>query len=349
MFKFDPEHELFNMDPFRIGSFAEPASFGSQPFHTCRFALALHANISRRFFGQAVTGMMAPCSSSIDVPRSGASCSSALPHVQPQASINLLTTVVTDSPHAAGVEPNMLLRTLASFAIVPDLLRDVRLVFDGATPPSNTRGYSWKCKQAADESAYAAYKARARAALQQLPAVGALTVLELPTRRCHSGTVRAGVANTTSLFVAVLQNDLPLLKPFDLRALLAVMTEHPYVQKVSFSAGTNACNRRVATTICKKHRKLGRSAVVPELSLAVPLTVVQFWWDGNHVASAAHYRRVFSQRVTDGGFVENAVFCRPWLNHSEWGTYMLGNMSDGRYSAHANARNTTFAFNLCMN
>ena len=243
----------------------------------------------------------------------------------------------------------MLLSTLTSFAIVPDLLRDVRLVFDGATPPSNTRGYSWKCKQAADESAYAAYKARARAALQQLPAVGALTVLELPTRRCHSGTVRAGVANTTSLFVAVLQNDLPLLKPFDLRALLAVMTVHPEVQKVSFTAGTNACNRRVATTICKKHRKLGRSAVVPELSLAVPLTVVQFWWDGNHVASAAHYRRVFSQRVPDGGFVENAVFCRPWLNHSEWGTYMLGNMSDGRYSAHANARNTTFAFNLCMN
>ena len=246
----------------------------------------------------------------------------------------------------------MLLSTLTSFAIVPDLLRDVRLVFDGATPPSNMRGYTWKCKQAADERAYAAYKARARAALQQLPAaqaIGALTVLELPTRRCHSGAVRAGVANTTSLFVAVLQNDLPLLKPFDLRALLAVMTVHPEVQKVSFTAGTNTCNRRVATTICKKHRKLGRSAVVPELSLAVPLTVVQFWWDGNHVASAAHYRRVFSQRVPDGGFVENAVFCRPWLNHSEWGTHMLGNMSDGRYSAHANARNTTFAFNLCMN
>lgn len=270
----------------------------------------------------------------------------------------LLTTVVTDSPHGADVSHAMLVDTLASLALVPGLERNVRLVFDGAPVPKASAGYHWKCKAPADEAAYAAYKAAVRTDVAQLPAaraIGALTVVDLPYRVCLAGAVRVGVVNATTPFVAVIQNDLPLRRTFDLHGLLTVMRANAdVVHKVSFSAGYNHCYLRAAVTICKQHRHLRYASNTTAVAADIALSPAQFWFDGNHVATAAHYQRVFTMRsarghlMPDGGFMENFLFCHPWLNHAYWGTYLLGNASDGRYSSHANARNLTFRANPCM-
>ena len=262
---------------------------------------------------------------------------------------DLLTTVITDSPHASDASHSMLLETVSSLTLVPGLLHSMRLVFDGAVP-NQTKGSHWKCQLPSDSSSYSIYKANIKAAIDQLPArreIKSLTVVDLPSRVCLAGAVRVGVMGAKSRFVAVLQNDLPLRRAFDLTRLLAIMDAHAEVQKVSFSAGFNSCYMRAAIMVCRAHRHLRNPSNATSVDYGMPLTPIQFWFDGNHIANAAHYRQVF-EKVSDGGFMENSIFCQPWLNHTGWGTFLLGNSSDGRYSSRANARNMTFRSNPCM-
>ena len=264
----------------------------------------------------------------------------------------MITTVLTDSPHSSSVPYSGIVDTVTSLRLVPLLMAQVHLVFDGAPVPNKTAGFHWKCKLAADAEAYSAYKAAARQAIARLPSLLApksLTTFELPARACLSGAVRAGVVNATTPFVAVIQNDLPLRRFLDLPSLLELMTKHPQVQKVSFSAGYNGCYMRAAFTVCRGHRHLPvpPASNASQVNYDIPLTPVMFWFDGNHIASASHYRRVYSA-VPDGVFMESLLFCKPWLNHSAWGTYLLGDNKDGRYSSHTNARNQSFKSNPCM-
>lgn len=260
-----------------------------------------------------------------------------------------ITTIVTDSPHSS-TDTSMLVGTLASLARVPGLSSSVRLVFDGGLLPRNfPPGSSFKCQQPVNLSAYASYKAHARQAVMQLPMAANLAFVELTVRGCLSGTVRAGVTGVTTRYVAVIQNDLPLQRSFSLRALLALMDTNPEVQKVSFSAGRNMCYVRQATITCRRHRRLGRASNFTTFhSTTPPITAVQFWSDGNHVATMDHYRHVLKV-VHSGSFMEANMFCLPWKNHSAWGTYLLGLPDDGHYSSHVNARNMSFSSNPCMN
>jgi hypothetical protein len=266
----------------------------------------------------------------------------------------LLTTIVTDAPHASG--SSLLAETVASLVAVPGLSDRVRIVFDGGPLPVGREwnDLHWKCKQPADLQAYAAYRENMARRLLSDVAVGQdWRVIELPVRGCLSAAVHAGVSNASSRFIAVIQNDLPLQRTFDLHKLLQIMIEHPRVQKVSFSAGSNRCVIQAATNVCKQHRRIPRNASFRSVTFddyGLPLTPVPYWFDGNHVASTSHYRRVFSYIQPQGGFMEDKLFCRPWVSHEPWGTYLLGNATPtgGFYSSHRNARNNSARHNYCM-
>lgn len=90
------------------------------------------------------------------------------------------------------------------------------------------------CSKEADAAAYAAYKRQSiDKASGELP--HGAQVIELPHRACLSGSIRAGMAGVSTPFVAVLQNDMPVKRKFDLFALLALMETEPRVEKVHFS------------------------------------------------------------------------------------------------------------------
>lgn len=195
------------------------------------------------------------------------------------------------------------------------------------------------CSKEADAAAYAAYKRQSiDKASGQLP--HGAQVIELPHRACLSGSIRAGMAGVSTPFVAVLQNDMPVKRKFDLFALLALMETEPRVEKVHFSVGINRCHVRNSKVVCKAHRRMGRASNVSYAQekgggVLTRLTPVQQWFDGNHVATLTHYQRVLSI-VPDGVFMEDRMFCKPWANHSLWGTFLLGAPDDGHYSGHLN-------------
>ena len=256
----------------------------------------------------------------------------------------MLTTIVTDSPR--GGKPNVLMDTIASLTIVPGLADRVRIVFDGGPLPLHKAALHKKCRHEVDLDAYNAYKQSARRRLSTL-----LThapdwqILELSVRGCLNAAVHKGLANATTPFVALIQNDLPVRATFDLSLLLRIMREHREVKKVSFSAGSNRCQVRASINTCKVNRKIAPNRsfhTVPFSDYGMPLTPVAYWFDGNHVASAEHYRTVYATlSPTYGGFMEDFLFCKPWVQHEPWGTFLLGAMGedDGHYSFHRDSRN----------
>ena len=262
-----------------------------------------------------------------------------------------ITTIVTDSFHGNTTGTDMIVRTVASLAQVSGLSGNVRLVFDGIEMPESRTAFHSRCQSPIDKQAYSAYKRDAVGGIMKLPLGANVVITELPKRGCLSGTVHQALANVSTRFVAIMQGDLPVLRSFDLPGLLALMRADHRVQKVSFTAGPNACYQHAAEVICRAHRAMKRGPVATVTSSLPPhfnLTPALMWGDGNHVATIQHYKTLVLPRVKTGTFMEIAVFCGPWRDHSGWGTFLLGPKADGHYSRHANAGNHS-RNNYCMN
>jgi hypothetical protein len=116
----------------------------------------------------------------------------------------------------------------------------------------------------------------------------------------------------------------------------------------------------------------------PPQSQQIQLWPVQFWSDGAHIASREHYmsrvlpivlkgmreersvgrranqtlsrdltRSIRASRTKSlhrhpipygAGFVEWYTFCEPWRNHSNFGTWLLGDKYDGYWTEHRDGR-----------
>lgn len=231
-----------------------------------------------------------------------------------------ITTVIATSPTPAMPEITHLAETIASLHYVPELADSPIIVaFDGAADPLISVEY--EAYQSNVERAFARYS---NLELARLPAWGHL-----------SGVMERAMRHVQTEFVFVQQHDLPLIRSFDLDAVLACMAANPEVQHVRL-------NRRANLPVGWDRTPLFASYHTPQLTL----TRTGCWSDQSHIASAAYYRTAVLPRLSG-----KRVFPEDIMNrlmradaatlsqaHATLGTYIYGPPGEPPVIRHTDAR-----------
>ena len=278
------------------------------------------------------------------------------------------SVVITDAP-----TPKMwtwpieaTLRSLLTHA--PALLvNSVVIAFDGAetssAPGAEQRGhYGRKCAGAANVTAYASYKMRAKAlATNILPTQyegGGVRFVEPEARQCLAGMLSLAMELVVTKYVLVMQSDISLTRAINVGSLLGGMAARR-ANVVWLAIGSNKCNAALAHRACRINRPWvgpkSETHDLPGKNGHPDMTAMPFWSDTNHVARSSFYRDTLMPQVNEGkrreslhggrssiprgsGFPEHFVFCKPWQNHSAWRTFLLGAPNDGYFSTHLDGR-----------
>jgi hypothetical protein len=138
-------------------------------------------------------------------------------------------------------------------------------------------------------------------------------------------------------FVLIHQHDFILNKDFDLNGLIASMVANPLIKHVRMTRGNT--NR----SFLKWERRIDQNIEGPHF---VPLCRTFGWSDNDHVASVEYYRefvlpkcgRCAMENVLHSHFGEDIKNFGLEEAHKYYGTYLYGNLSDGKYFYHSGAR-----------
>lgn len=136
-------------------------------------------------------------------------------------------------------------------------------------------------------------------------------------------------------FVFVQQHDLPLIRGFDLNAVMACLAENPEVRHVRLNRRANLPVGWDRTGLFAEHR-------TPQLTL----TRTGCWSDQSHIASVAYYKTVVLPQLSGARtFPEDIMnrFMRAdeatlFAAHATLGTYIYGPPGSPPVIRHADAR-----------
>ena len=235
-----------------------------------------------------------------------------------------ITTIITTAPQPSIPSSRIIMETVKSLDAVP-FLRDSSIIigFDGngVLRP----GLDSKCTSEFSETAYNEYKENVKkAATAALPHV---TFVEMEERSCLTGLLYRCMRDVNTEFVNVMQQDLMIVKTFDARKIIDIMSRKSDMSLVRYSLGTNRFHEDYAESVC--------GGILPSKSIiedGVLFTVCSQWSDNNHIAKTKHYREVVWPGTKPLSFMEHDLVC---YKESIW---YIGDIDDGFYVEHLDGR-----------
>lgn len=258
---------------------------------------------------------------------------SALENIDPNVYLNddkaseLITVVTATSPIFSHPDTKFIYQAQESLMQIPGLAKCKKIiVFDAIRP-----GYEFLTEL------YEKYKQNVIELTKNDPVFSNTELVFCSCWSHLSGAVKEAINYVKTPFVFIHQHDLKLIKKFDLNSLLQTMLVNPNVKYVHFWGNWNHdqwYNGPVDDYIEGVHY--------------VPLTRSFGWSDQCHVATTDYYRYFVLPQCYHHGFMESVMHPALWQSisafgmndgHRPFGTYLYGNLTDGHYISHLDARN----------
>lgn len=236
---------------------------------------------------------------------------------------NLITVITTTNPIRSNPDTTYLRAVQRSLYRVPALrLCKKIIVFDGVQPN--------KPPEVAE--AYSQYKENVIELTKNDPHFSNTELIFCPDWRHLAGTIKLAIQQVTTPFILIQQHDLLLKKLFDLNGLIATMMANPLIKYVHFCEGPN--------------NELWAVDEVVEGEVFVPLCRSFGWTDRTHVASKDYYEQFVLPKCPELSAMEwtlNTLIAQGFDRegasiHSPFGSYFYGNLTDGKYILHLDAR-----------
>lgn len=242
-----------------------------------------------------------------------------------------ITTIITTAPQPSIPSPNLIINTLESLKIV-SLLKTSPIIigFDGCTVAH--KNLDPKCKTVYSCSIYDQYKENVkREATKIFPNI---RFVELSTRGCLSSLLYNCIQHVHTQFVNIVQQDLPIVKYFDVENVLLAMKNNTSMDLVRYSYGTNRRHENYSLDKCGN--------TLPNLTITrygLKFTQCSQWSDNNHIAKVDHYRNLVWPNTDTHSFMEHQIQCYP-VDNGYKKIWYLGELDDGDFIDHTDGRNT---------
>ena len=127
---------------------------------------------------------------------------------------SLITTIITTCCRKNTLNTSILKNTIESLKIIPELSKQVIIVFDGG-PIINKKDIDKKCISECDNKLYDQYKIDIKNISQDILGVDNVIFVYLKNRSCLSHSLHIGMNLVKTKYVNIVQEDLPIIKKFD--------------------------------------------------------------------------------------------------------------------------------------
>jgi len=244
-----------------------------------------------------------------------------------------ITTIITTSP-IQSMDGSYFKETIDSLKHIPELKNSpIVICFDGGKVLNDK--LDGKCKNLNDEidiKQYEDYKNEVKKyVLSSFPNV---VITEAKERICLTQNIHNGMKLVKTKFVNVMQHDLPIIKSFDLDNIIKTIDENDYVKYVRYVLEKNRFheeyNKKSGAPILP-HRKIQKNGLT--------FSICSQWSDQNHITTKKYYDDIiFPETLNKFSFMEHDLLSKPPTNHKRYGTWYLGDLDDGNYIYHSNAR-----------
>ncbi len=239
----------------------------------------------------------------------------------------LVTVITSTNPIPSIPNTHHLYNAQKSLFKIPGLaLCKKIIVFDGVQPGFTNR-----------IDLYEKYKENVRV-LTETDKYFANTTLVFCESWGHlSGAIKKAIELVKTPFVFIHQNDLVIVKEFDLNGLVATMEANPFIKHVRLNRGPiNAYFVKWDGPVDEKI----------EGNHFVPLCRTFGWSDQSHIATVDYYKKFvlprcghsFMERFLNPAFKKQIEKKGKNRVHPAFGTYLYGGINDGGYISHSDAQ-----------
>jgi hypothetical protein len=244
----------------------------------------------------------------------------------------LITIITTTHPICSVPSDEHLYLAQASLSINPVLAKSKKIiVFDGVAPAFKSRSIN-----------YELYKKKITNLQKTDPFFTNTELIFCKKWVQLSGAISQALKKVLTPFVFIHQHDMYFIKKFNINACLESMLINPNIKWIQFSGRPNSAHKGDMQT-----SRFGPIDEYVEGGSLIPLTRVFGWSDHTHIARLDYYKH-FIMPMCKGNYMEDsvcAVFKKALLHkgldeirkiHSQFGTYLYGNLQDGNFFSHSN-------------
>lgn len=145
-----------------------------------------------------------------------------------------------------------------------------------------------------------------------------------------TGNIRNAIKYVDTKYILFVQHDLVIIKEVDADKIISDMEQNNKLKHVRF-------NKRDNVKAGWDNTKLFASEII---NLNYNYLLTESWSDQNHFTTKDYYLENILSNVNDGVFMENVMnkICKG--KHSEYGTYIFGNLNEERYIVHIDGAGT---------
>ena len=248
---------------------------------------------------------------------------------------SLVTSIITTCCRKNTPDTSIIKQTIESLKIVPELSKQVIIVFDGG-PIINEKDINEKCKTECNNDLYNEYKNNVQKISVDILGIDNVMFVYLKNRSCLSHCLHTGMNLIKTKFVNIVQEDLPIIRKFDFNYVIKIMNKYKDVNIIRYSIGKNIFHNEWGKKHCFKVEN--EEIRVLDENDSIKISKALHYSDNNQISTKEFYDKYIWPNVNKYSFMENDLLCisNNVLKDKIW---FIGDYEDGDYSGNNDGRN----------
>ncbi len=252
-----------------------------------------------------------------------------------------ITTILVTNCRKNAPKDDIIINVIKSYNnLIPQLLYNLIIIFDGKEIKNNNLNI--KCKDKCNNTAYDKYISNVKNKVSNIFSdKNKVIFIEMPERSCLTACIKKGVDECKTEFINLIQDDLVLIKSFNLNNCIDAIINNDNIDMIRYSPYNNNNETNDMDQLCKKIRN---DIYKPFTNLTINYNNIlysrqNFYSDQNHISTKTFYNKYIFSNVPSNEFMEHILNCEVGniLPNTLWyiGDYSGGNFSkifDGRHS-----------------
>lgn len=249
---------------------------------------------------------------------------------------SLITTIITTCCRKNTLNTNIIKNTIESLKIIPELSKQVIIVFDGG-PIINEKDIDKKCISECNDDLYNKYKEDIKKISQDILGIDNVMFVYLKNRSCLSHSLHTAMNLVKTKYVNIVQEDLAIIKNFDFNNLINIMNKYDDIKILRYSKKTNNHEEEYAKIIgCKLSDQEIRFL---DQNNSIKISKASQYSDNNHISTKEFYDKYIWPNIKKYSFMEHDLVCIN-NNNLKDKIWYIGDYQDGYYIKHLDGRNS---------
>ena len=244
-----------------------------------------------------------------------------------------ITTIITTCCRNNVPKIDQIKATLFSLKLyLPLASFNLIIVFDGAEI-NDSYIIDNKCQDFCNADLYKIYIENVKQFVHSDFPISWTRFIELPYRKCLRDSLKAGIDACDTEFINIMQEDLQIIKPFDIKQIINIIKVNSDIDIIRYSYKSNDSHEEHMKSICIENELLKEIKEIGKLNFSR----ANGFSDQNHISTKTFYKDTIFKNTNNGNFMEHDLLCELGKNIPRT-IWMIDDYDGGWYIDHLDGR-----------